>query len=107
MFYRMKFDGVVGRVLGAAGYRSTSEKLAVWPAGLTPHLVAQGKQLKIGAKLAAYIGIAKYFAETPEIPLEVRTRIIKGALNEALADSNLDNSIISTLQGALEKVESY
>lgn len=80
MFYRIKSDTVVGNVLTDAGYVTTSEKLAVWPAGLSAHLIKQGKQIGIDAKMCAYMGLAKHFSGASELSGHTKLRIINAAL---------------------------
>lgn len=84
MFYRIKFDGVVGSVLDAAGFHTTEQKMNAWPAGLTKHLSKEGKKKGQDAVTAAYLGFANFFAEADTLELDTRKHLVQTALTHAI-----------------------
>ena len=104
MFYRIKFDGVVGKVLSQAGFQSTDDKFSVWPAGLTSHLVSQSKSLKLDAKSAAYIGMSKYFTDASNIPVSERKSILNAAYLCALQDEGIDRDVCQRIRDCMEQL---
>ena len=78
MFYRLKFDGTVGKILKSAGFLTNAEIFNVWPAGLSAQYISEAKARKIDAKSAAYFGVLTYFSDesTDE---KLRVRCIKCA----------------------------
>ena len=105
MFYRIKFDGVVGKVLNQAGYLSTDEKFEVWPAGLTSHLVSQAKSIKLDAKTAAYLGICKYFSEGSEISSSAKKSILSAALLYASQDKGIGQDVCLKIRDCIRQFE--
>ena len=59
MFYRSKFDGFVGHILGRCGYDTTSAKLNFWPAGETAKWVRRAKKEGWRPVEAAAIGLSQ------------------------------------------------
>lgn len=99
MFYRLKFDGVVGKVLDAAGYKSGREKLTVWPARLTGVLISHGKESGIDAKSAAYMGIFSHFKEESDVPHHVRAKILESTFMQAMQENPpLDYMVLANLK---------
>ena len=100
MFYRMKFDNTIGCILNDAGYRSNSQKFAVWPAGLSASLISDGKRQGLDAKTAAYMGLGGFFASANVSESEKKS-IIGSALMHARSDSDIGHDVVSFLEGLL------
>ena len=99
MFYRLKFDGVVGKVLDTAGFKSGREKLAVWPAKLTGILISHGKESGIDAKSAAYMGIFNYYKEDSDVPHHVKAKILESTFMQAMQENpQLDYMVLAKLK---------
>ena len=65
MFYRLKFDGIVGGILKRCGYQ-TSESLNFWPTGTTPEWVKLGKSKGWKPMEAAALGVSHIALERAE-----------------------------------------
>ena len=65
MFYRLKFDGIVGGILKRCGYQ-TSETLNFWPTGATPEWVKRGKSKGWKPVEAAALGVSQTALERVE-----------------------------------------
>ena len=65
MFYRLKFDGIVGGILKRCGYQ-TSETLNFWPTGATPEWVKRGKSKSWKPVEAAALGVSQTALELVE-----------------------------------------
>ncbi len=65
MFYRLKFDGIVGGILKRCGYQ-TSETLNFWPTGATPEWVKRGKSKGWKPVEAAALGVSQISLERLE-----------------------------------------
>lgn len=62
MFYRLKFDGLVGGILKHCGY-DTSAALDFWPMGATPEWVKRGKSKKWSPVEAAVLAVSQVAIE--------------------------------------------
>jgi len=105
MFYRFKFDSIIGKILAEAGCSTISQKSLIWPAGLSAHLISQGKSMKIDAKTAAYIGLVKYFMTSDVVPWFLKLRLVNSALMCAVEERDLDDSIVTKIQQSLIELE--
>ena len=65
MFYRMKFDGVVGGVLKRCGFGS-SAAMDFWPVGATPEWIKMGKSKGWKPAEAAALGVSQIAIERLE-----------------------------------------
>ncbi len=98
MFYRIKFDGTISEILNELGYTTTSQKVNIWPAGLSASLIKQSKQMGLNAETAACLGFAKYISNELGIENAVKAMHVDAALKVALKKQNIDLSVIDKLQ---------
>ena len=106
MFYRIKFDGVIGHILNIAGYTTNEQKFRVWPAGLSASLIKQGKQLGIKAETAAFMGLSKYVQNTSGLSNKEKISLIKSAqmvASEKTVDLGVDNKLEEILNNLKNK----
>ncbi|MCG8606790.1 hypothetical protein MJD09_17625 [bacterium] len=57
MFYRLKFDGYVGRIFERAGYDANAS-MDLWPVGRTQEWAQKRKELRLKPVEAAAVSIA-------------------------------------------------
>lgn len=99
MFYRLKFDGTVGKILNTAGFVTSSERFSVWPAGLSAQYISEAKVRKIDAKSAAYFGVLTYFSDEA-MDMELRVRVLNALMEEHATEKALDAVVSSALMKA-------
>jgi len=92
MFYRIKFDSVVSSVLSAAGYQTTEQKFAVWPAGLSRSLIIEGKRKGLNAETAACLGMASHYGNDSSLSNVERLTILAVLEAECHHNSRVDTT---------------
>ena len=107
MFYRMKFDGMVGEILNKAGYTTNAQKFEIWPAGLSATLIKQGKGLGFGAQTAACMGLAEFISGTPEIDNNRKILILDAAIRVAGQDDKVEQNVINKLHELKSELRAY
>ena len=104
MFYRIKFDGIIGEILNECGYTTNAQKFNIWPAGLSTSLIKQGKQLGIAAEAAACLGFSKYISDIQEFDSNQKLYHLNAALRVAMKE-NIDIGVTDQLQAIVENIK--